>query len=78
MTRTQQDAIDDAVDVAALAAIADTITEITGNDDYDAVAAQAAQLGTASRRVMYAALCYTAGAEPREVLFSAVRDELAR
>jgi hypothetical protein len=67
----------DAIDTAALTAIAEAITEITGNDDYDSVSAQAAQIATASRRVMYAALCFTAGAEPRETLAAAVRNEIA-
>jgi hypothetical protein len=71
-----RETIMDAIDTAALSAIAEAITEVTGNDDFDSTSAQAAQLAASSRRVMYAALCYTAGSEPRETLTAAVRDAL--
>lgn len=67
----------DQADAAALAAIADVITEVTGNDDFDSIAAHAARLAAGSQRVTYAALCYTAGSEPRETLTAIVQDELA-
>jgi hypothetical protein len=67
----------DAVDTAALGHVADAVTAITGTAGEPA-AAQAAQIAAASRRVMYAALNYTATGEPRDwdALLGAVRDEI--
>jgi hypothetical protein len=64
-------------DTLAIAHVADAITDITGNDDYDAVADQAARLYQESRSVAYAALCYVAGAVDRDQLLSVVRRELS-
>jgi hypothetical protein len=69
----------DAVDTAALGHVADAITAITGTAG-ESAAAQAAQLAAASRRVMYAALNYTATGQPRDrdALLAAVRDEVGQ
>lgn len=66
----------DEADSITLAHIADAITTLMGDDDYDAVADRAARLYRESPRVAYAALCYTAGSEPRETLLRVVRNAL--
>jgi hypothetical protein len=53
---------DSEIDSLAIAHLADMITAVTGHDDNDAVATQAANLFRSSLPIQYAALCYGATA----------------
>lgn len=59
-------------DSTHLAHVADAITEITGDDDYDAVADQAAGLLSKSMALRLAAQKYTVGKASKNELYRAV------
>lgn len=62
------------IDTTVLTAhLADAISEITGNDDYDAVASYGVQLYMLSETARFAAACFDTGKSSREDFTDTVR-----